>query len=277
VGLIAGQGHFPLEVARSIHGHGKRVVAAGLRELASPSLEAEVDSLEWLFLGEMNRLFEIFRAAGVKDVVMAGKVPKTFLWERPDAMRPDAVALRLLATMADRRDDSMLGAVAAAIEQEGFQLLGQAEMAPELLAQEGTLGQVHATDAQLRDVAFGWPVAKTLGDLDVGQTVVVNKGAVLALEAIEGTDAAIRRGCELGEEGACVIKVAKPAQDLRFDMPAIGPATVRTLAEGRGSVLAVEAGRTVVLERDALLREADACGIAVLGVSEASLARAASR
>lgn len=144
---------------------------------------------------------------------------------------------------------------------------GQAELAPELWAGEGTLGRVEPTPEQLADVAFGWPVAKALGEVDVGQTVVVKGRAVLAVEAIEGTDAAIRRGCALGEEGACVVKVAKPGQDPRFDVPAIGLATIRSLVEGKASLLAVEAGRTVVLEREALLREADARGIAVVGVS----------
>jgi DUF1009 family protein len=266
VGLIAGQGRFPIEVARSIRSRGRRVRAAALRRLALSAIEPEVDELDWVYLGEIERLLNAFRAAGVREVVMAGKVPKTFLWEHPDALRPDARALQLIAGLADRKDDSMLGAVADLIEEEGFHLLGQAELAPELLVREGPLGRARPDEGQLRDVAFAWPVAKALGRLDVGQTVVVKDRAVLAVEAIEGTDAAIRRGCGLGEEGACVVKVAKPSQDPRFDVPTIGLATVRTLAEGKASLLAVEAGRTVALEREALVAEADARGTCVLGV-----------
>ncbi len=273
VGLIAGLGRFPLEVARSARRSGARVVAVALRELAEPGLADEVESLEWVWLGELDRLLEAFRKAGVKDVVMAGKVPKTFLWKRPDAVRPDARALAVLSRLADRKDDSLLGAVADFLESEGLRLRGQAELAPDLWAREGVLGGVAPSAEQWADVAFAWPVAKTIGALDVGQTVVVKGRAVLALEAIEGTDAAIRRGCALGEPGACVVKVAKPRQDPRFDVPVVGAGTIRVLAEGGARCLAVEAGRTVIVEREETLREADAQGIVLLGVSEALLDR----
>lgn len=271
VGLIAGEGVFPLEVARGVREAGRPVVAVALRELTNEALVGEVDALTWLWLGELERLVGVLGEAGVRDVVMAGKVPKTFLWTHRQAVRPDARARRALATLADRADDSLLGAVARALEEEGFHLRGQLELAPQLRAAEGVLGRVAPTPEQLRDVAFAWPVAKALGALDVGQTVVVQGRAVLALEAVEGTDAAIRRGCALGEPGACVVKVAKPTQDPRFDVPTVGPTTVRALAEGGAAVLAVEAERTVVLERERLVREADAAGIAVVGVSDASL------
>ena len=167
-------------------------------------------------------MFAFFRDAGVAKVVMAGKVPKTFLWKDPSAFRPDARALALMKSLADRKDDSILGSVAEAIEAEGFALLGQADLAPELWAPVGAIGKLPPTEEQRRDIAFGWPIAKAIGSLDIGQTVVVRGRAVLALEAIEGTDAAIRRGCALGEKGACVVKVAKPRQDPRFDVPTIG-------------------------------------------------------
>lgn len=271
VGLIAGQGRFPVEVARSMRRRGRRVVAVALRELAPPDLGEEVDRVEWLYLGELSAMLAVLEREAVRDVVLAGKVPKTFLWKRREAVRPDARAVALLRGLADRKDDSLLGAVAAEIESHGYHLRGQAELAPELCAEEGPIGHVEPGPAQRADIAFGWPVAKTLGDLDVGQTVVVKGRAVLALEAIEGTDAAIRRGCALGEPGASVVKVAKPSQDPRFDVPAVGLQTVRTLIEGGAAALAVEAGRTLVLERDALVREADAHGIAVVGVSARSL------
>jgi DUF1009 family protein len=271
VGLIAGSGRFPAELARCVRRGGRSVVAAALRELAAPELAGDVDRVEWVWLGELGALVAAFRREGVEEVVLAGKVPKAFLWTHRSAVRPDARAAAVLARLGDRRDDTLLGAVARALEAEGFQVRGQAELAPELLAPEGALGLRTPTAAQTADVAFGWPVAKALGALDVGQTVVVRGRAVLALEAIEGTDAAIRRGCALGEPGACVVKVAKPAQDPRFDVPAVGPETVRVLAECGGAVLALEAHRTLVLERARLVAEADACGVAVVGVTAAGL------
>lgn len=266
VGLVAGTGRFPLEVARGARRRGHRVAAVALRRFSDPALEAEVDALTWLYLGELNCIFEFFRDAGVEEVVMVGKVSKTFLWKDPSAVRPDERALTLVKDLVDRRDDSILGSVAQVFEEEGFTLRGQVDLAPELWAPVGPIGSIPLTEEQRRDVAFGWPIAKAIGDLDIGQTVVVRGCAVLALEAIEGTDAAIRRGCALGEKGACVVKVAKPTQDPRFDVPTVGPDTLATLVECDAGVLAVEAGSTVILDREAVARVADEHGIAVVGI-----------
>jgi DUF1009 family protein len=242
-----------------------------LAGFADPALALEVDAFAELPVGQLERLFAFLRREGAKQVALAGKVPKRLLYEGPGRAEPDARASALLGALADRRDDAILRAFAAALEDEGFELLSQAELAPELLAAEGVLGAVVPTAAQLADVGFAWPIAKALGGLDVGQTVVALGGAVLALEAIEGTDAAIRRGCELGRRGACAVKVAKPGQDPRFDVPAVGLDTVRVLAAGGAGLLAIEAGRTLLLQRDAAVREADAAGIALLGVDGARL------
>jgi DUF1009 family protein len=268
VALIAGLGDFPLEVAAGARRHGIRVVAVGLRELAPQAIEDAVDRCVWLYLGEMEKLFATLREERVERVLMAGKVPKTFLWERPDALRPDATAMALLKNVPDRKDDSLLGAVADVIEGEGFRILSQAELTPELLAPTGSFAGREPLGEELADVTFGWPVAKTLGGLDIGQSVVVQDRAVLALEAVEGTDLAIRRGCGLAEEGKpiSVIKVAKPSQDLRFDVPLVGTDTIRTMAEAGATLLAIEAGITVVLDRQGLVRAADEAGIAVVGV-----------
>jgi hypothetical protein len=222
-------------------------------------------------VGEIGRLFDTLQAEGVEAVVLAGKVPKSVLLADPSRLRLDAQALALLRRLADRKDDSILGVVASAIEEAGFRVLTQAELAPELCAPEGPLGRLGPSAEQWRDVAFGFPVARVLGGLDVGQTVVVLDRAVLALEAIEGTDEAIRRGCALGGPGASVVKVAKPRQDPRFDVPTVGPDTLRACVEGRAAVLAVEAGATFVLERERLVEEADRHGVAVVGVAEARL------
>jgi DUF1009 family protein len=240
-----------------------------LQKLSDPALEAEVDIFSQLYLGELNRLFAFFREASVEQVVMVGKVPKTTLWKDPSAFRPDPRAIALLGRLADRKDDSILGAIAEELETEGFPLIGQLDLAPELWAPEGVIGKIPPTEEQLGDIAFGWPIAKAIGDLDIGQTVVVRGRAVLAVEAIEGTDAAIRRGSALGEKGATVVKVAKPRQDLRFDVPTVGPDTLATLVECGVGVLALEAGRTVILEREAIAATADDHGISIVGVDPA--------
>jgi DUF1009 family protein len=266
VGLVAGLGRLPFELALGARRRGQRVAAVALEGFADPRLEEAVDACARLPVGQLERLFAFLHREEVKQVVLAGKVPKGVLFQTPERLQPDATAASLLATLVDRKDDSILRSFARALEAEGFELLAQAELAPDLLAGEGPLGSVAAAPGQLADVAFAWPIAKTLGELDVGQTVVVEGGAVLALEAIEGTDAAIRRGCALGRGGACAVKVAKPRQDPRFDVPVVGLETIRVLAAGGAGILAVEAGRTLLLEREAMVREADAAGLALLGV-----------
>ena len=274
LGLVAGHGKLPAELAASARRAGWRVVAVGLVELADASLAEQVDVFEWAHLGDFGRMLGLLRAAGAADVALAGKVPKTFLWQRRDALRPDAIALAALTKLGDRKDDSLLGMVVDVIEAEGMHVRSQLELAPDLCAPIGPLGKLAPTPQQQQDVAFGWPVAKAIGALDVGQSVVVQNKAVLALEAIEGTDRAIERGTSLAEpgRGVVVVKVAKPQQDPRFDVPTVGLTTLRTLVRGGGGVLAVEAGATLVLEREALVAEADAAGVVLLGVDACGLA-----
>jgi DUF1009 family protein len=271
VALIAGRGLLPVDLARAARRSGRRVVTIGLVDFADPGVAQASDVHHALHVGEIGRLFETLRAERVEAVVLAGKVPKSVLLADPARLRLDARALGLLRRAADRKDDSILGIVAEAIEEEGFRVLAQAELAPELRTPAGPLGKLAPSDEQWRDVAFGFPVARALGGLDVGQTAVVLGRAVLALEAIEGTDEAIRRGCRLGGPGASVVKVAKPRQDPRFDVPTIGPDTLRVCIEGRAAVLAVEAGASFVLERERLAAEADRHGVAVVGVVESAL------
>ncbi|MCZ6781728.1 MAG: UDP-2,3-diacylglucosamine diphosphatase LpxI [Proteobacteria bacterium] len=265
LGLIAGDGRFPIEIARAARRRGRRVVAVAFRELSSPALAAEVDELSWLHLGQVGTLVETLRAAGACEVVMAGKVPKLHLYGDPARHRPDALALELVESLRDRRDASNLGALAALLENRGIRLLPQAELVPELMAAPGPQGAVDASPAQLGDAAFGWAIAKTLATQGVGQTVVVRERAVVALEALEGTDEAIRRGAALAGPGVCVVKVSMAGQDPRFDLPAIGPGTLEVLEEVQAAMLAFEAGKTVLLERGEVVRRADAAGIALLG------------
>jgi DUF1009 family protein len=267
LGLVAGQGRLPFEVARGARRAGRRVWLAALRGLAEPSLTDEVDAAAWLHVGEVEALLAGLRAEGVRELVLCGLVPKGLLFADPSLVRLDATATRLLAGLRDRRDDALLRALADALEAEGFTVASQAAYTRELLAPEGPLGLVTPTPAQLDDVAFGWPIAKALGALDIGQTLVVRERTVLAVEAIEGTDAAIRRGAALSGGPVSVLKVRKPSQDPRLDVPVVGPETIATLAAAGASLLAVEAGRTLVLERAEVVARADAAGVCVLGVA----------
>jgi len=265
LGLIAGQGVFPLEVARTAQRRGVRVACVALRDQTRPEIEDAVESITWIYPGEVGAGIAAFRAAGVREVVMAGKVAKSDLFQNPDALRLDANASGLIGELADRKDDTILGKLADFFETVGLHLLPQYALTPELLVPAGVLTNTQPSDAQRADIAFGFPIAKAIGELDIGQTVVVKDRAVLAVEAIEGTDAAIRRAGAIAA-GACAVKVAKPSQDPRFDVPTIGLGTVVVLAEAKIAVLAIEAGATVVLERDAVVREADAHGIAIAAV-----------
>lgn len=271
LGLIAGLGRFPFEVARAGRARGDRVFVAAIRGLTEPSLADEVDELHWFYLGELQAFLSAFEAAGIAEAVMAGKVPKSFLYENAADLHLDSLALQMLTSLGDRKDDSVLGAFADALEAGGVKLRGQAELTPELLVGSELLSARGPTEAEAADVAFGWPVAKSIAGLDVGQSVIVKNRAVLALEAIEGTDAAVERAAALGGEGCAVVKVAKPNQDLRFDVPVIGAETIEVLARYGVSVLAVEAHQTVFLDRDRALAQADAAGICVCGTLDGTV------
>lgn len=271
LGLIAGSGSLPLEIARAARRRGRFVLALGFPGLTDASLSGLVAELVWLSPGQAEVALEALRAGRVREVVLAGKLPKQLLYQEPQRLGLDALASEALGRLQDRRDASFFALVAETLHGRGIRLLSQAELVPELLPGEGTLGSVEPTPAQSADIAFGWPVAKALAGLDVGQTVVVRDGAVLAVEALEGTDAAIRRAGAFAA-GASVVKVARPQQDPRFDLPAIGAGTLAALREARAGALAFEAGRTFVLERSALVREADAAGIALVGVADAARA-----
>lgn len=269
LGLIAGIGEFPFEVARAARRAGDRVVAAGVRGLTAPALETEVDELHWFHLGELGSFLRAFCDAGVADAVMAGKIPKSFLLRDPDSLHLDSLALEVLSRLSDRRDDSLLGAFAEALESGGVKVHAQAALTPELLVEEGVLGAVAPDAALLANVEFAWPIAKAIAGLDIGQSVVVKDRAVLAVEAIEGTDSTLERAAELGGAGSVLVKVAKPGQDPRFDVPVIGRETLETLRRVGAGGLAVESAQTVFLQRSQALSLADEAGIVVLGIGEA--------
>ena len=266
LGLIAGEGAFPIEIARAVRAAGRSVHAVAFPQLTDPGLEDEVASIDWLPLGAVRRLLDSLHAAGVREVVLAGKVAKTHLHRPGVPVAPDREALELLARLDDRADGALLSALAALLEREGFELRPQTEWVPDWIAPGGVLGAIRLSERQRVDVALGTPIARRLADLDVGQCVVVEAGTVLAVEAIEGTDATIERAGALGAGEGVLVKVARPAQDPRFDCPAVGLRTLEAMEKAGLRVLAVEAGRTILIGGRTLAARADALGIALIGV-----------
>jgi DUF1009 family protein len=261
IGLIAGNGRFPLLVAQAARAEGKRIVAVAHRGETQPELASGVEAIHWIRLGELGKMSRMFRNEAVTQVIMAGGVDKKKLFSRA---RPDLKGLKLLARMSQRRDDLILRTLAEELEKEGLKVLPSTTLLPSLLAPAGVLTRRKPTEEEERDIAFGWLLAKELGKLDIGQCLVVRKGAVVAVEAIEGTDAAILRGGQLAREKAVVIKVSKPTQDLRFDLPAVGEQTIQTMQEVKATVLAIEAQKTLIFDREATLALADRYRIAVV-------------
>jgi UDP-2,3-diacylglucosamine hydrolase len=268
LGLIAGNGRFPFLVAEGARRAGRRVVAVAIREEASPDLEKVVDELHWVGLGQLGRCIEALRAAGAREAVMAGQVKHRQIFS--DVV-PDLKMVGVLARLAFKNTDSLIGAVADVLEKEGIKLLPSTTFLQEELAEEGAMGTRKPSRQEMQDIAYGRKVARGLAGLDLGQTAVVKDRAAVALEAMEGTDEVIRRAGRIAGAGCVVVKVAKPRQDLRFDVPVVGPGTIEAMREARAAVLAVDAGRTLLLDRPAFAAAAHGAGIAVWGMSGADV------
>ncbi|HEX8908856.1 MAG TPA: UDP-2,3-diacylglucosamine diphosphatase LpxI [Anaeromyxobacteraceae bacterium] len=262
IGLIAGGGRFPLLLAESARRAGHRVVATAFVRQTLPELEGAVDALRWVKLGEFGKIAAALKQGGATEVVMLGGVAKARFFR--DAWL-DAAGLKILAQVAVRSDDNLLRAIARWLEEQGLPVVDPTPLLADRVAPEGVLGKRAPSDAEWRDARYGLALARGIGRLDLGQTVVVKDGVALAVEALEGTDACIRRGGELAD-GAVVAKAVKPQQDRRFDLPAVGPDTVEVMREAKARVLAVEAGATLVMDREEMVRRADRAGIAVVGV-----------
>ena len=267
IGLIAGNGQFPRLFAAAARAAGARVIAVAHRGESQDGLESVVDHLTWIKVGELDTLVDTFRAHGVKRAVMAGGIDKAALMH---GFAPDARGLRLLERITKWGDDVLLRELACELEGEGIEVAESTLYMDSLLAPDGVLTAREPSDEQWGDVRFGFEVVRGIGGFDIGQSVVVRSGMVLAVEAIEGTDAALRRGGELGRGGAVAVKASKPTQDLRFDVPAIGLATVAVCREAGIAVLAIEAGKTLIFDRDEVRAAADRDGLIVVGVGPRS-------
>ena len=260
IGLIAGNGHFPLLFAERASANGIPVVAVAHHGETRDELNALVDDVTWVRVGELQKIIDTFQSRDVERAVMAGGIFKAGL---VDQFAPDERALNLLSKMQQWGDDSLLRGVARELEEEGIEIVESTLLLPELLTPEEVLTQREPRDEEMKDIAFGIEVAKGIGRWDVGQSVVVKSSMVLAVEAIEGTDATIQRG---GRPGAIVVKVSKPEQDLRFDVPAVGPQTVAVCQETGVQVLALEAHKTLLLEREKVIAAANDADLTIIGV-----------
>ncbi len=266
LGLIAGMGELPKLVADEAREKGYRVFAIGLEPLADKNLSDHVDSVKRISVGKLGEIIGTLKKNHIKEAVMAGKVPKSLIFK--SKVIPDLRAVKLLFSLKDKSDDSILLAIAKELEKDGIKLLNTTDFSLSFMTPEGILTGERLSENEWKDIAFGWKIAKEIGRLDIGQTVVVKDQAVMAVEAIEGTDEAILRGGKLAGEGAVVIKVAKPKQDMRFDVPVVGMNTLKSMIEVNARVLAIEAGKSILLQRKKIIKEADEAGISVVGYKE---------
>lgn len=266
LGLISGTGDLPKAIASEAQSKGYRVFAVGLEPLADKSLSSYVDDIAWISVGKLGEIIDFLKKAGIHEAVMAGKVPKSLLYK--SRIMPDLRAVKLLFSLKDRSDDSILLAIAEELQKEGISLKDTTDFTTGMLTPEGILTGNTISEEEWKDISFGWKIAKEIGRLDIGQTVVVKNQAVIAVEAIEGTDEAIRRGGSLAGGGAVVIKVSKPQQDMRFDVPVVGLDTLRTLKEVNARILAIEARKSILLNKENVIRESLAANISVVGYCE---------
>jgi DUF1009 family protein len=266
LGLIAGNGRFPIIFADNARKLGYQVSAVAHEGETDPDLANHVDRIHWIKIGQLNKLIKAFKEDDVHQAVMLGGIKKTHVFT---TVRPDFRTLAMATRLALWKDDDILREFAKELEQEGINICESTFGLEGILAEEGTLTTRGPSQKEWEDVRYGWEVAREIGRLDIGQCVVIKDRVVVAVEAVEGTDEAIKRGGQLAKEGAVVVKRCKPQQDMRFDLPAVGPRTIDVMSSVKASVLAVEAGRTIFLDRDLLLTKAQSAGIAVVGLVNA--------
>ena len=270
LGLLAGIGHLPVDVAQSAKKLGYKVVAIAVVADTDPELPENADEFYTINVGKVGKILQTLKQHDVKNVTMIGKVTKEVLYKN-GVMIPDLTTIRVLASLPDRKDDTIMNAIVKLIEDKGMHVMDQTVLIQPLLPEPGVLTERKPTEQEWEDMRFGFRMAKELGRLDIGQTVVVKNRAVMALEAIEGTDACILRGGFLGKGGVVVAKTAKPAQDNRFDMPSVGTTTLTSMIHAGATGIVIEAGRTLLVDRKRTLAMAEEKGITIVSMSESEL------
>ena len=264
IGLIAGSGPFPLIFSDKARGKGYQVYAVGYHNETDPALAERVEALEIIYIGQIKRLIKFFKRHQITDAVMIGAIKKP---GSIGEIRPDIKAISLYAGMRkNSHDDRVLRLFAKALEEEGIYIRPSTFLLPELLAQEGCWTKRAPTRDEQPDIELGWRMAKAIGKLDIGQCVVVANGSVLAVEAIDGTDSTIRRGGRLANGNAVVVKVCKPIQDFRFDVPAVGSQTIKTMNAAGASVLVIEAGKSLVFDQPEMIAMANQSKISIVAL-----------
>ena len=265
IGIISGSGQFPLLFIEAAQRAGRKIVLIAHSNETSQEVAEAADEVLWVKLGQLGKMIKFFHRHGVGEAVFVGAITKTRIFRD---ILPDFKGMSLWNKIDAKQDDAILRAVAGALEKEGVKVLESTLYLSHLLFPHGVLTRKKPDKNQRLDIEFGWKNARAIGAMDIGQCVVVRNRSVVAVEAIEGTDVTIARGGALAKEKAVVVKVKKPNQDFRFDLPATGIKTIETLASVKGAVLAVEAGQSLIFDREAAIRAADEAGIVVVGVKE---------
>ncbi len=263
IGLIAGSGKLPLLLAQNIRAQGHRLIAIAFHEETRKDLKNYVEGIYWVNIGELGKTIDLLLKEKVKKAILIGGVPKTHFFSKA---RPDWRALKVLSYLPHRQDDTILRAVAEEIESEGIKVISPLLFLKEYIAPRGVWTNRQPSERERKDLIFGHKIAQKIGRLDLGQTIVVKNEMVLAVEAMEGTDEAIRRGAKLGRGDVMVIKMAKPHQDMRLDLPVVGLTTIKTLIKAGATAMAVQAGKTIVMEMNKVIRQANENNLCLMGI-----------
>ena len=266
IGLIAGAGQFPILFSKKAAQKGYQVYAIGFNKETDTILAAHVQKIKYIYLGQISKLIKYFKQNQTTKVVMLGAISKTNIFKN---IRPDFKALSFIAKTARTHDDSILTSFANLLLKEGIEILPSTFLLPELISPKGCWTKKKPDIAQKKDIVQGWQIAKQIGKLDIGQCIVISNGTVLAIEAIEGTDATIKRGGHLSKKnGAVVVKLSKPAQDLRFDLPSSGIQTIETMHEAGVRILVLEAKKSISFDRDEMIALANQYNISILALTD---------
>ncbi|MFN8392250.1 MAG: UDP-2,3-diacylglucosamine diphosphatase LpxI [Bdellovibrionota bacterium] len=262
IGVIAGNGPFPIHFAKEARKHGRSIVAVAHRGETLPELSGHVDCLEWIKVGQLGRMIDVFKQARVSEVAMAGGINRVRLF---GGVKLDARGAALMYRLRSTKDDVIMRGIAEELESEGIRVVSCTMYLHECLVSEGVLTKSAPTDDEQTDIRIGIEALKAMSAQDIGQLVVVREGVIVAVEAVEGSDQTILRGGELGGPGTVVVKFAKPTQDMRFDVPTVGERTIETMSKAKARVLALETGRCLIIDREKVVAEAARRGIAIVG------------
>ena len=262
-GLIAGNGKFPFMVVEGARRSGVSLVVAAIREETDPEMDQRAERVQWVGIGQLGRMIRFFKEEGVEKVIMAGQVKHVQIFSRAV---PDARMLKVLLKLPRRNTDALIGAIASELQSEGIELVDSTCFLQDSLAQTGALTRREPSKQEREDIEYGLEIAREIARLDLGQTIVVRGKACVAIEAMEGTDATIRRAGQLVNGRLTVVKVAKPNQDMRFDVPVVGVPTIEAMVEAGATCLCITAGKTLMFDRDEMIRAADRNKIAVVAI-----------